>query len=438
MSDKRPTTQDQAAMPMLTIPAPSMAMPVVTAPTLVILEATEQVLVGRRFTVNPGQEAVAGREPTTEICLPNERGVSRRHARFFLRGHLCLVEDLKSTNHTHVNDVKIEREQALSSGDRIRIGPVVMAFLAAEQPQRTGVNAVIDSLPYPVAALQPMVLAQDSAMARVRATLDALEMALRFISAVELAALRRSSDENNPEAQNALKEILRRKVPLDRPLSMGSWDALAWELARVMPRPTAASAAPIFEVAQAFIKKRGERSELSERVQSTVGYRNKAFGHGATLAEEAYAREEGWLRETLDRLILAACPLSRLRLVSVIKIDLVDGEDDAFRYTFRAHRGPLDRFPSSEVQSRARLRKEWCYLFDDAAGPDAEPLLLAPMVAARVAEQSGQVEIFLADGLAYGPKGAKMSGRGVVSSHTTSLVVPWGKSEEAFFAWLAA
>ena len=54
--------------------------------------------------------------------------VSRRHARIYLDGATYLVEDLKSSNGTFLNETKIAAPSPLKHGDVIRVGPFRMRF----------------------------------------------------------------------------------------------------------------------------------------------------------------------------------------------------------------------------------------------------------------------------------------------------------------------
>ncbi len=82
--------------------------------------------LGKRYPIK--DEVTIGRSETSTIAVdvPN---VSRKHARIFLDQGQCWVEDLGSTNGTHVNDVEIEHIQPLSNGDLITTGGLVFKFI---------------------------------------------------------------------------------------------------------------------------------------------------------------------------------------------------------------------------------------------------------------------------------------------------------------------
>jgi diguanylate cyclase (GGDEF)-like protein len=62
-----------------------------------------------------------GRADDADLVISDE-GVSRRHARFYLRDQGAYVEDLDSSNGVYVNGKRIERFQHLSQGDKITLG----------------------------------------------------------------------------------------------------------------------------------------------------------------------------------------------------------------------------------------------------------------------------------------------------------------------------
>jgi pSer/pThr/pTyr-binding forkhead associated (FHA) protein len=75
---------------------------------------------GEQFRVEDA--VVFGRGSDLSTCF-DETGVSGQHVRLWCSAQgAFLLEDLKSTNGTFVNDVRIER-RALVVGDRVRLGP---------------------------------------------------------------------------------------------------------------------------------------------------------------------------------------------------------------------------------------------------------------------------------------------------------------------------
>ncbi|MDA0837722.1 MAG: FHA domain-containing protein [Planctomycetota bacterium] len=93
------------------------------------------------------EEAVVGRLPACDIVLSEPRS-SKKHLRVILEEGEFVLEDLKSTNGTHLNGEPVSR-QVLSPGDIIRIGQTHLEFLA-EKPDgdmRTDVFDAQDAPP---------------------------------------------------------------------------------------------------------------------------------------------------------------------------------------------------------------------------------------------------------------------------------------------------
>jgi DNA-binding NtrC family response regulator len=108
--------------------------------------------VPRIFPLRQGVH-VAGSIDTDEIVLPT-RGVSRRHARFSVKGDTLLVEDLGSKNGTFVNGNRTGR-RLLRMGDEVCLGPVVLQVeRAGRQESRLALaNADMDKEPAPTATI---------------------------------------------------------------------------------------------------------------------------------------------------------------------------------------------------------------------------------------------------------------------------------------------
>lgn len=85
-------------------------------PTLVIKNPD-----GSQQEQEVAEQLTIGRGDGNDLVL-SEGGVSRKHARFFLEGEACLVEDAGSSNGTFVDGEKIEGPTKLSSKSTVHIG----------------------------------------------------------------------------------------------------------------------------------------------------------------------------------------------------------------------------------------------------------------------------------------------------------------------------
>jgi len=83
--------------------------------------------LGKRYPIYG--EVVVGRIASCSIVLKH-RSVSRRHARLFHKDGKSFVEDMGSTNGTHVNGRKIDGATVLANGDLIRVGGAVFKYIA--------------------------------------------------------------------------------------------------------------------------------------------------------------------------------------------------------------------------------------------------------------------------------------------------------------------
>ena len=91
----------------------------------------------------PGKtEFFVGREDPVSGIFPDvdltdhggdEGGVSRQHARIFIQGNQVFIEDLNSTNYTHVNQQRLTPRQPhpLNNGDEVRLGRVKLNYYSA-------------------------------------------------------------------------------------------------------------------------------------------------------------------------------------------------------------------------------------------------------------------------------------------------------------------
>jgi len=74
-----------------------------------------------------GGGALLGRSDQADIRLEDQFS-SSRHARLLPQGDVIVLEDLGSTNGTHLNGEPLDGPQPLHDGDRIRIGDTEFTF----------------------------------------------------------------------------------------------------------------------------------------------------------------------------------------------------------------------------------------------------------------------------------------------------------------------
>ncbi len=127
----RPGVHHQPAAARGAAPAPGVAPPGLTAPRsrgkrgvptrLVVLQP--KVRKGSAYPI--GAELTIGRSPNCAIGLPDDTFASGLHARVFRRDGAVWVEDLGSTNGTHLNGGRLEMGQQLVSGDRLQVGGTI-------------------------------------------------------------------------------------------------------------------------------------------------------------------------------------------------------------------------------------------------------------------------------------------------------------------------
>jgi len=75
-----------------------------------------------------GERISLGRSSITELCYPDDSGLSRQHLAFEKEGDEWQIRDLGSKNGTMLNGVRISAPQVLKSGDRVTAGHLILIF----------------------------------------------------------------------------------------------------------------------------------------------------------------------------------------------------------------------------------------------------------------------------------------------------------------------
>lgn len=93
---------------------------------------TNGARMGEKIALDPHEKVMIGRGPDNTIVL-NEKKVSRHHAVLQLNDNGdTVLQDLKSTNGVYVNDIKVDGETQIRSGDKIQVGRNLFSFIVDE------------------------------------------------------------------------------------------------------------------------------------------------------------------------------------------------------------------------------------------------------------------------------------------------------------------
>ncbi len=86
-----------------------------------------------------GERLAVGRSSASELCFPEDAGLSRQHFAFETQGDEWTVQDLGSKNGTYVNNIPLKGRLILKPGDRITAGHLVIMFAPGAQAPEAGV-----------------------------------------------------------------------------------------------------------------------------------------------------------------------------------------------------------------------------------------------------------------------------------------------------------
>lgn len=86
---------------------------------------------GASYPVSEDEGTVVGRSPTVRVIV-RDNNVSRAHCQIRLSPEGCIIDDLGSTNGTHVNEERVT-EALLKNGDLVRIGASKFRLINEEQ-----------------------------------------------------------------------------------------------------------------------------------------------------------------------------------------------------------------------------------------------------------------------------------------------------------------
>jgi pSer/pThr/pTyr-binding forkhead associated (FHA) protein len=153
-----------------------------TAPRLVWLGSAAVPI-----QLDPQTPLTIGRDPGNGLSLPQERGLSRRHAEVRLEGGSArwLVCDLGSSNGTYLGGERLVGCQPLADGDQIRLGRQGPVLVFQSQPVATG-SGLAKKGKRPAQATPAAVPAAPAATLEGSVTVGDLSIPLAQIRAVSL------------------------------------------------------------------------------------------------------------------------------------------------------------------------------------------------------------------------------------------------------------
>ena len=103
------------------------------------------------------RDMLIGRHQDADLVLQSAE-ISRRHAAFLLKDDALWVQDLKSSNGTFVNDIRIEQDKMLKDGDIVQFASIKFNVLAPAKVETVIEQSVpeIEIEPVPQAVEQPI------------------------------------------------------------------------------------------------------------------------------------------------------------------------------------------------------------------------------------------------------------------------------------------
>ncbi len=81
-----------------------------------------------KYKIMPGGFLVLGRSHSADVVLTNDPTMSRLHCKIFYQEKNFWIQNLKSTNHTLVNERKVKDKQLLKDGDFLQVGYYKIKF----------------------------------------------------------------------------------------------------------------------------------------------------------------------------------------------------------------------------------------------------------------------------------------------------------------------
>ncbi len=173
------------------------------------LQAISGELEGQEVTID--RDMLVGRHQDADLLLQSAE-ISRRHAAFLLKEDALWVQDLKSSNGTFVNDIRIDQDKMLMDGDIVQFASIKFNVLAPAKVQDTAHQSEVETPPAVV--VEPVIT--QTGDTPVQQPVEAVATAeLKETAPVERSAAEQMSEQGMPElsARDRNVQITREGMP---------------------------------------------------------------------------------------------------------------------------------------------------------------------------------------------------------------------------------
>lgn len=174
------------------------------------LQAISGELEGQEVTID--RDMLVGRHQDADLLLQSAE-ISRRHAAFLLKDDALWVQDLKSSNGTFVNDIRIDQDKMLMDGDIVQFASIKFNVLAPVKAVEVADQSIAEPTSI-IADAEPSV--SQLAEQQVQQPAEAIATAeLDTAVSVEPSAAEKMSEQGMPElsARDRNVQITREGMP---------------------------------------------------------------------------------------------------------------------------------------------------------------------------------------------------------------------------------
>ncbi len=173
------------------------------------LQAISGELEGQEVTID--RDMLVGRHQDADLLLQSAE-ISRRHAAFLLKDDALWVQDLKSSNGTFVNDIRIDQDKMLMDGDIVQFASIKFNVLAPVKAVEVAEQSIVEPTSI-IADAEPAIAQVEPSVSQPAEAIATAE--LDTAVSVEPSAAEKMSEQGMPElsARDSNVQITREGMP---------------------------------------------------------------------------------------------------------------------------------------------------------------------------------------------------------------------------------